>query len=154
MQERTDKKRAEEQGYVDMETLVSRTLGPLVERGEDFCDEAVSGNGHDGCYNIDGRHSCAYKSVSHGSMPDNCEQLIGNAKWKIDQLNDACCGFWKRISRLIQVVITEVLVLVLLLLLLIPKIILKIAELILFAVAALLTIAQVWRCSLTLGFSS
>jgi len=53
---------------------------------------------------------------------------MANAKSLIKEYNGKCCGFWKRISRFIQVVITEVLVMVLLLLLLVPQIILKVGR--------------------------
>jgi len=106
--ERADKKRSEENNYVQMEHLIANVLQPLVQRGEEFCDKKVEGNGHGGCYTIDGRHSCVFRDIASGNMPDNCDQLISNAKNKISYLNDECCGFWKRISRAIQVVITEV----------------------------------------------
>jgi hypothetical protein len=67
---------------------------------------------------------------------------MANAESTISYYNGICCGFWKRISRFIQVVITEVLVMVLLLLLLIPQVILKIAELVLFAIKSVLDLAQ------------
>jgi len=47
---------------------------------------------------------------------------MSEARSKINEFNGKCCGLWKRISRGIQVVITEVLELVLMLLLLIPKV--------------------------------
>jgi hypothetical protein len=139
---RADAKRAEENNYVKMEWTNANVLDPLVQRGEEFCEEKLEGHGRDGCYSVNGRRSCMFSMIGTGSLPDNCRQFIANAKNKINEYNGICCGFWKRISRAIQVVLTEVLVMVLLLLLLIPKVILKVAEIILFAVMAVLKLAE------------
>jgi hypothetical protein len=107
-----------------------------------YSQKKIKGPSAGGCYEVDGKRSCAYSMIEAGSLPDNCEQLMANAQALISEYNDRCCGFWKRISRLIQVVIVEVLVMVLLLLLLVPKIYLKIYEIALLVIMSVLKLAE------------
>jgi hypothetical protein len=80
--------------------------------------------------------------IGAGSLPAHCTQFMANARSTINHDNGICCGFWKRISRAIQVVLVELLVMVMMLLLLYPRIYLKIYELILKAISIILDLAQ------------
>jgi hypothetical protein len=142
VQKRVDKKRAEEDGYVKMEWTIANVLEPLTQRGEDFCEEKIEGHGNGGCYLVDGHRTCAYSMIGAGSLPAHCAQFMANARSTINHDNGICCGFWKRISRAIQVVLVELLVMVMMLLLLYPRIYLKIYELILKAISIILDLAQ------------